>query len=300
MKKNNEHQRGVLAIVLLTVCYGILPLIPRYLNTSLELFQQVYLRLAFGILFLFSFFHNKIDFKRIAKLPIKEWVIVALRSFVYYFLGVVLYTQSLLLTKISNVAFIGAIPMTAILGFVLLKEKPTRSKILLVTLSFLGIVFISVRDFSHIMSFGKGEIVALLSTFFISLGFISRKWQTKSLNDSEVAILMLSFSTIFIFIGSIFKGEGLPLQNWQVGVLLALLLGGLLNAGVSFLMNYGFARLDAVLAGNLIALDPVFATLFAFIVFKESPVTKEVFGGLLIICSAILMDRVAGKQNAQT
>jgi drug/metabolite transporter (DMT)-like permease len=299
MKAKTEHQRGVLAIVLLTVCYGILPLIPRYLSTSFELFQQVYLRLATGFLLSFFIFRKQIDISKLIKLPIKEWGFVALRAFVYYFLGVILYTQALLLTKISNVAFIGAIPMTAILGFIILKEKFNTKKALLVSLSFLGVVSISVQNFSNLLSFGRGEMVALLSTLFISLGFISRKGQTKAINDREVATLMLLFATLFVFAGSVIKGEGLPTQGWYLGVILALLLGGLLNAGVSFLMNYGFARLDAVLAGNLIALDPVFASLFAFLVFKELPITKEVFGGILIISGAIMMDRLEAKQRSR-
>lgn len=299
MKQRNEQQKGVLAIVLLTICYGILPLIPRYLNTSFELFQQVYLRQTVGFLFLVLFFHKQIDFQKLKRLPVKEWFIVALRAFFYYFLGVVLYTQSLLLTKISNVTFIGAIPMTAILGFFLLKEKLNVKKILLVLLSFLGVVSISVQDFSHIFSFGKGELIALWSIFFVSLGSISRKWQSKTLNDKEVATLILFFASLFIFVGSIIKGEGLPTQNWHLGVVLALLLAGLLNAGVSFLMNYGFARIDAVLASNLIALDPVFASLFAFLVFREVPLAKEVIGGMVIIGSAIMMSRFEAKQRKQ-
>jgi drug/metabolite transporter (DMT)-like permease len=298
VKTKTEHQKGVLAIVMLTVCYGILPLIPRYLSISFELFQQVYLRLTTGFLLSFLFFRKKIDISKIIKLPIKDWGFVALRAFVYYFMGVILYTQALLLTKISNVAFIGAIPMTAILGFVFLKEKFTAKKALLVLLSFLGVVFISIQDYSNLLHFGRGEIVAILSAFFISLAFISRKWQTKVVNDEEVATLMLFFAALFVFGGSLIRGEGLPTQGWHLGIILALLLGGLLNVGVSFLMNYGFARLEAVLASNLIALDPVFAALFAFLVFSEVPVVKEVIGGTVIISSAIMMDRLESRKNS--
>lgn len=298
MKTNStERQKGIMAIVLLAVLYGILPLIPRYLSTSFQLFQQVYLRMFFGFVLSFIFFHKSIDFKKLRTVPAKEWGLLALRAFIYYLLGVVLYTQALLLTKIGNVAFIGAIPMTAILGFIILKEKFTLKKSSLVLLSFLGVLSISIKDFSNIFILGTGELVALLSIFFVSLGFISRKWQSKAFNDREVATFMLFFAFLFIFIASILKGEGLPLNNWHLGVLLVLLLGGLLNSGVSFLMNYGFKRVDAVLAGNIIALDPVFATFFAFLVFRELPIPRELLGGALIITSAVLMHRLEAKQN---
>lgn len=251
-----------------------------------------------GFVLSFVFFRKSIDFKKLQKLPLKEWGLLALRAFSYYLLGVVLYTQALLLTKIANVAFIGAIPMTAILGFIILRERLTLEKISLISLSFLGVLAISAQNFSNILAFGKGEIIALLSTFFVSLGFISRKWQSKKLNDREIATFMLFFAFIFIFLASILKGEGLPLYNWHLGVVLILLLAGLLNVGVSFLMNYGFSRVKAVLASNIIALDPVFATFFAFLVFQEVPISRELWGGVLIISSAILMNRVEAEQSS--
>jgi len=296
----SERQKGIAAIVFLALLYGILPLIPRYLSSSFLLFQQVYLRMFAGFVLSFIFFHKSIDFKKLKKIPLREWGLLALRAFVYYLLGVVLYTQALLLTKIGNVAFIGAIPMTAILGFIILKEKFTLKKASLVFLSFLGVLSISIKNFSNIFAFGIGERVALLSTFFVSLGFISRKWQSKAFNDREVATFMLFFATIFIFIASLLKGEGLPFQNWHLGVFLALLLGGLLNSGVSFLMNYGFSRADAVLASNIIALDPVFASFFAFLVFREVPRLRELLGGILIISSAILMHHLEVKRSSQS
>jgi len=292
-----EREKGVLAILSLAVVYGILPLLPRYLSTSFLLFQQVYLRMFAGFILSFLFFYKRIDFKKLKKIPAKEWGLLALRALVYYLLGVVLYTQALLLTKIGNVAFIQAIPMTAILGFIILRERPTFQKILLVFLSFIGVLIISAKDFSNIFALGKGELVALLSLFFVSLGLISRKWQSKMFNDSEVATFMLFFATIFIFIGSIIKGEGLPLNNWHLGVVLALSLGGFLNVGVSFLMNYGFARISAVLASNIIALDPLFASVFAFLIFREMLIAKEILGGIVIIFSAVSMNWLEAKRS---
>ena len=106
---------------------------------------------------------------------------------------------------------------------------------------------------------------------------------------------MLFFAALFIFIGSLLKGEGLTATNLQVETVLILVLGGFLNAGVGYLMNYGFSRVDAVLANNLIALEPIFATFLAFLVFSEVPILKEILGGTLIILSAILLHRTEQK-----
>lgn len=295
MSKYLKKQKGLIALVLLAVIYGILPLIPRYLSNSFQLMQQVYLRIFVGFLISLFIFRKQINFNKIVNLPVKEWVIIIIRATIYYLFGVVLYTQALLLTKISNVALIGAIPSTAILGFIILREKVTPLKLLLVLLSAVGVFIISVKDFSHLFNFGLGEIMALLSAFLASLGFISRRWHTKELNDREISTLVLFFAAILIFFTATIKGEGLPVSHWNWGVLSALLLGGFLISAASFLMNYGFSRVKAVLGSNIIATETVFATIFAFLVFRELPVVKEVLGGLLIVGSAISMNKIENK-----
>lgn len=289
---SSERQKGIIAIVILALLYGIFPLIPRYLSTFFLLFQQVYLRLAVAFLLSLVFFRKNIDFQKLKNLPLAEWKLLIFRAFSYYLLGLILYTQAFLLTKISNVAFIGAIPMTAILGFLILKERFTIKKALLVVVSFFGVVLVSVKDFSNIFVFGKGELFALASTFFFSLGLILRKWHSKILNDREIATFILFFATLFVFVVSLIKNEGPPLGAWPLGAILVLLAGGLLSASVSFLMNYGLSRIDAVLANNIVALYPVFATLLALIFYKEIPMFRELIGGILIISSAVLLNRL--------
>ncbi len=290
-KNKTEHEKGTIAVVLGAVIYGMLPLVPRYLSTSFDIFQQVYLRLFVAFLLLLIIFRKSISLQKIIKLPVKDKGWIFLRAFLYYFLGVGLYTYAVLITKISNVAFIAAIPMTALFGFFLLRERITLSKALLVALSAVGVFIISVKEFGGALNFGIGEIAALFSSFFVSLGLVTRKWQKSSLNDQEIALIMLLSASIQFFIASIIFGEGLPMSGWSNGIIFVLFLGGLMNAFLSFFMNYGLARVKAVFASNIISLDAVFATVFAFILFRELPNSKELFGGVLIIVSALLLHR---------
>lgn len=292
----SEKQKGILALVFLAICYGLLPVFPRYLDLSFTLLQQVYLRIFCGFIFVFLIFKKKIDLNKIKKLSLKEFATIFLRGFSYYFLGVVLFTQALLLTKISNVSFVQALPMTSILGFILLKEKFTVKKMMLIFLCFFGVSLISVKDFSTI-TFGEGELIALLSLFFISLGLISRRWQAKTiLNDSEITLIMLFLSFLTISVASVIFGDGLPINNWSVGTLSVLIFGGLTMAAAAFFMNYGFARASAVVGGVLTSLDPLITTVLAFILFKEIPTMRELSGGLIILASAVGINYVSLKE----
>jgi drug/metabolite transporter (DMT)-like permease len=297
MKNHNltERDKGIAAVLILALMYGILPMVTRILDASFTLSQQVYLRMAIGCLFTFIVFSKFIDITKIFRLSTKENIFIFLRSFVYFFLGVGLYTQALLLTKISNVEFIGAIPMTALLGFILLKEKVTASKVALVLISFFGVLIISVKDFSTLSQFGLGELYAFLAAFFIAVGLVSRRWQTEKINDRESSMLMLFYAAVQFGFASFIYGEGLPVNGWTSEIMFTLFAAGVMIAAVSLTMNYGFVRVDAVLAGNLLSISPFIAILLAYFFYAEVPTGREFIGGILIIISALMLHRIESK-----
>lgn len=298
MLKNqlSERQKGIIALFILVIIWGIIPIVPRFLNISFKLFQQVYLRLFLGFILSLLLFSKKISIKKIITASKLDLFLIIFRATSYYLLGVVLNTQAILLTKISNVTLIGAVPITSLLGFIVLREKISFKKIALVCLSFVGALIVAVNNFSY-FSIGFGELLALLSSLFISLSLISRKWQTKHLNDQETATLVLLISAAEIFVASLISNEGLPLHNWSFNTVGFLIAGGILIAGTSYFSNYGLARVDAVLSGNILMLEPVLASLFAFLIFKEMPLPKEIIGGLIIILSVVLMHRLEKHYN---
>ena len=286
-----EREKGIIALVGMALIYGLLPLLPRFLEESLTVFQQIYLRMALGFLLTLVFFHRRVTIKKFLKLSKKELGWVFFRSLLYYSLGVGLYTVAVLHAKISNVIFIEAIPMTALLGFVLLREKITFPKMLLVFISFCGVLLIAVKQIGISFEFGIGELAALASSFFVSLGLITRKWQSTTLNDYETGTLMLFFASFQMVFISLITRESLPIHGWNGTIAFVLLLGGLFNAALSFLLNYSFARVDAVLASNVISLQTLFALIFAYIVFREVPLPRELLGGVVILAGAILLHR---------
>lgn len=292
-----EREKGILAIIALAIIYGVLPLIPRYFQTSFDLFQQIYLRMILAFLFTIILFHKKIHFGKIYRLPIQDKVWIFVRSLFYYSLGLVLYVQAILITKISNVVFIDSLPMVAILGFILLREKVTTAKVLLVIASFIGVLFISLQHNGSSVSFGFGELLTLLSAFFVALGLISRKWLRNSLNDFETTALMLFFATIQIISISFFARTPIPTSGFSIGIVIALLITGLLLSLLSFFMNYGIARVDAVLSSNILSLSAVIAIILALVVYREVPSPREFFGGIIIVTSVVILHKIEKKSE---
>lgn len=295
-KTRTEHQKGVLALVLLSLVFASMGLFARYLSTGFVLFQQVYLRVLAAFFLGLIFFKNDLDFKKLKKISKKEWGLLIFRSAASYLFGVTLFTQAIILTKYSNVSFIGALPMVAILGALLLKEKLTFKKLLLILTAFSGVILIAVQDYSHLFVWGKGEVMALLATFAFSLSYVARKWHSDLLNNKEITQITFFLAFFMLFVASLIKGDGLPLTGWHWGLLIAVLGAGLFNVINMFLTNYGFQKVEAILASNILTLESVFGVILGLLFYKEVPITKELFGGVIITLSVIGMNKVEVKE----
>ncbi|MDZ4228637.1 MAG: DMT family transporter, partial [Patescibacteria group bacterium] len=267
-----EKSKGVLALIALTFVWSLQGMLPRYLSISLPLFQQVYLRFVLGAVFIAVIFHRQINWKRTLVISWRDlWPMLA-RVISYYLLGVTLFTKAIILTTISNVSFINALPFTALLGWLIFREKFNLKKLALVILAFIGAILILVKDWSTISSFGLGELLALISAFFVALGMLFRKWETPRLNTIESSLVVLFFAAVFVFFAAIISGEGLPAIHWHQGLTLALIAAGLFNAAIVSLITYGFSRVKAVLANNLLQLEVPLTVFLAFLIYHEIPV----------------------------
>ncbi len=286
-----NKQKGILALVGLAFTYASFGFFTRYLSLSFGFFQQLYLRIFAGLIIGFFIFGKNISFSKLKKITLNEWLLLIFRGASYYLLGAALFNKAVLLTKISTVAFIGSIPMTAILGFLILREKVTRQKIIYIIVSFIGVVAISINNFSD-FSLGLGEVFALMSCFFAALSIVFRKYQTKLLNNVEITQILLFFAFIFIFIASLLWQEGLPINNWNGSVFLIILLSGLANVLMIFFTNYGFEHVKTSIASNILTLEMFFAVLIGLLFYREIPTLKEIIGGILILFSVIQMNKL--------
>ncbi len=288
----SNKQKGILALIGLAFTYASFGFFTRYLSISFGFFQQLYLRIFAGLVIGFLIFGKNFDFSKLKKITSGEWFLLIFRAVTYYLLGAAIFNKAILLTKISTVSFIASLPMVAILGFLILKEKVTVKKLLYITLSFMGVIIISVTSLSDIFVWGQGEVLALLSTIFASLSIVFRKYQTKLLNNVEITQIQLFIAFIFIFIASIFVKEGLPVNNWNGNVFIIILLSGLANVLMIFFTNYGFEHVKTSIASNILTLEMFFAVLIGLLIYKEIPGFKETLGGALILFSVIQMNKL--------
>lgn len=296
LKPQTDHQKGILALVTLALVFASMGLFARYLSTSFTLLQQVYLRVLAAFLLGLVFFRHTLSFAKLKRISAKEWGLLLFRSTTGYLFGVTLFTQAIITTKYSNVSFIGALPMVAILGAILLGEKLTFKKFLLIALAFLGVILIAVKDYSNLLAWGQGEIIALISTFAFALSYVTRKWRSDLLNNQEIAQIVFFLSFVMLLVTSLIKGDGLPTTGWHSGIVLVVLVAGLFNVANMFFINYGFQKVEAILASTILNLESLFALMLGLVFYKEVPLPKELLGGVIILISVLGMNKLETKE----
>lgn len=287
------RKKGIIALIVLAGIWGSMGIFSRYLNTGFTVFQQVYLRLLIAGIIGLIVFKKDIHPSKLKKISLKEWILLVIRAVMYYSIGISLYTKSVILTKLSNVIFIDSLPTTAILGFLLLREKITWQKILYTLLAFLGVMIIGMKDFDNIFSWGTGETIMFVSVWCTALSMVIRKFQTNLLNNKEMTLLILFIGSLITFIFSLLYHESLPIYHWTTGLLLVVVLAGAANTAITYLINYGFEKVDAVLGSNILTLQTIFAIVIGFLVYQEVPLMKELIGGALIVYSVIKMNKIS-------
>lgn len=252
------YTRGILALVILSIASASTGVVSRYLISYFTVFQQLYLRCAVAFILVYIIFHKSIDLGKLKKISQKEWILIIFRAAANLALGAVLWVKGATIAKLANVGFIDALPITAALSFLFSLEKFSPRKICLIILSMIGVVIITVKDFSGITSLGVGELLVLISGFFFALRNISRKWHSKLLNDSEISLFMFFFGGLMLFIMSLVAKEPINPLVFNIFPAAIIIFGGLLMGANVFLTNFGFNLVPAAVASNVVNLEIVF------------------------------------------
>lgn len=292
MLNTKERTKGILALILLSAIYAGTGVVTRYLNAYFTLFQQTYIRIFLAFILGLVVFRKNLDWKKLKKISKKEWLLIIARTSASFVFGAMLWIKAVTITKLANVAFIDALPITATLSFLFLKEKVTAKKLLYVFLSFAGVIILLLKDFSSIFIFGFGELLVFISGFFFAFRNISRKWHSDLLNDQEITLLMFAFGFVMLFLLSFIFKETITLPPFQPELLIMITIAGFIMILNIFLTNFGFAKIPAVLGNNILNLEAAFGILLGFIFYREVPNLKELIGGTLIIFSVVKMNKI--------
>lgn len=283
---------GILSLVISALLGAIMGVWVRMMSASLDNFQQIAARAIVGSLLglaLYSF-SRKIKVSKFFTISKPDFFYILVRT-TSLLIGIGLFTYAINTANFSNINMIYALPTTALLGIFILKEKLTLIKLVALVLGFLGVVLITVKNFSTLSIVGMGEIAALVSTIFYSISYIARKFMSKAMNNEEIAVIGSLTLGVMALLTSIVIGnkiENFLVLDWSA--LVVVLTAGLTFIFIGIFNNYGFEHTEAIVANNLLTLSPLFGLAIGILLYKEAPTIMGLIGGLMVIFSAVMVN----------
>lgn len=288
-----EKSKGVVALLLLAIIFASMGVFARFLSSYFTLFQQTYLRIFIAFGFALIFFWKDLNFTKLKQIGTKELLLITFRALTLYG-AIALLSAAYFIGKYSNVSFAASLPLLPLFGYFIFKEPLTSRKIAYIATSIVGIALIAISDFSQIFSWGKAELLAILSILLFDLSWVSRKWQSNTLNNKETTTIMFFIGSLLLLIISLFVlHEPLPnIDSITLPVIGMLALAAIFNVFNLLLTNYGFEKVEVITAGNILTLETVFALLIGIFLYGEIPILREFIGGLIIIWSVWRLNKL--------
>jgi drug/metabolite transporter (DMT)-like permease len=293
LRNASSKTKAIATLVVYAFLASCMGIFVREMSRYFTTFQQIYLRASVGFILAFFIYGRKIRFQDLLSMPLRDAAIMLIRIFSLYLFGIVLYTKAITNASYANVTFIFALPYSAILGFLILKEKLTFTKIALISCAFFGVLLVSVDNIFSIFNWGYGEILALISAFFYALSSVLRKKISSQIDSKQTALVMLFGGALLIFGISNIAGEDAgQVFTGSLVAYICVFLAGFSNAILSLCIDYGFKHIEALKAGNILYIESIFALFISVFLYTEIPNFREIAGAILITLSAMWINRL--------
>lgn len=196
------------------------------------------------------------------------------------------------------VALGGAPFLVALLAAVFLRERPRRATLLALLLAVPGALLLIGLP-SQAVGAGNPLLGTSLAAI-AALGYAAFALQSRRLAGSyaSIQLVLLAFGGAAMLILPLALAEGLFVPaRWEVWGLLVYT--GLLPTAVAYLLFFtGLRHSTATLAGLLTVLEPLGATLLAWLLFDERLGSAGLLGGGLILAALALSSLAAGPRSA--
>ncbi len=246
---------------------------------------------GFILVFILDLIKRMHEFKDILRKDIRHIYMISIFSSV---LAPLLFLVGLGLTSATNTILIGKSEavLTSILAIFILKEKITIHQILGTLIMFIGIVLIATDNFSLGLSLNIGDLLILISALSYAVGTILFKKHIHHIPPEVIVTLRNLFGASMLFILSLFMIDFTEVITILSFELVTALLG--LVILTSIIGQYLWYRaLETTSATNVSIAglaSPLIAIFYAVTLLKESLVSSQIFGGILIMIGLIIIE----------
>lgn len=272
---------AVLALVAVTAIWGSTFVIIKETIATVDPSDFLFFRFLIASLVLVTVFGRRLP----AVGPRRAIIALAIGG--VYGLAQLLQTWGLAHTAASISGFLtGAyVVFTPFIAFLVLRSRISGRTVLASLIALAGIAVLSVTGFSV----GGGEALTLVSALVYALHIVLVGLFARHISAIDFTTLQMIGITVVVG-GFAFRG-GIQVPS-ETGAWAAILYTALLaSIGVLFLQSWAQRFVVAATTAVVMALEPIFATLFAVLLGGESITGRLLVGGLMIVLAILISSR---------
>ena len=203
-----------------------------------------------------------------------------------------LWHSSFIYTSVANAAVLGSLhPIVVAIGaWFLFREAVTRTFVVGLVVAVAGAIALARAGAGEFSAVALGDVLAVLSTLGFSAYALTLKRLRQTLPTATIMLWTLALAPAMLLPIAAAAGETLLPQSTQGWLVVAgfALIGNI--AGQS-MMTYAFAHLPASFGAVSLLVVPVFAALFAWLLFGETVSAAQAIAGAAVLAGIVLAER---------
>ena len=274
--------RGYLAIVLSAILTSTIGIFVKLIGGNMPIMTLNFFRLAIGFLFIALIipFLDK-NFYKVSRKDIYIYILIGF----FLALGISLFNAAMLYTSVANVVLIGLSSslFSVLLAKHILKEKISKDMSVALVLAFIGLFIIN----SFNPDFKFGSLLAFISALLFSIAVVYMRYEDKK-HDIGTIFWFTGFATLFLAPMPFIFGVG------NLNKVLHLVIPfGLITIGLAYIfLTYALEKLRIAAISIIgVTIEPIAATLLAYLILNEALTLRTIFGGMILVLSVIYLER---------
>ena len=262
------------------------------------------IRFGIGVLCLLPVYFLTRKHERKIKVKKKTILIAGLIVGVLLFLAVSAQQIGLKTTTASKASFITALYMILVPIFgIFLKHKTTKSVWFSIAIALAGLYFMSItKDFT----IERGDLFVILCAFLWAIHFLFIAHYSSRVGAIRLSIMQFTICTVLslivaiIFEPSPFLSPSPTLPLPFISALPSILYGGIGAVGIAYTFHV-IALKDAnpAYASLILSMESVFGALGGWLILHETMTSRQILGGVLILC-AVLLTQIKFKKRTKS
>ena len=209
-----------------------------------------------------------------------------------------LWITSLSYTSIaSSVVLVTSHPaMVAVMSFVLWRERLGHTAIIGILVASAGLIVINLGSFSLGSTAFEGNLMALAAAGAMAVYLLAGRHIRERIDALSYLSMVYVLAAILLLAAVVTSGESFLGHSAKTYWMLVLL--GLVPQLIGHTsLNLAVRRLPATVVSVAILGEPIGATLMGWGVLGEAPGTKEIAGGLIILCGILMVVGSGGRES---